>query len=414
MSRMKIIFIPADVSGVMFYRVWQPAEAMRRAGHEVAVMWYKSDMFLSHPWEDDMDRPGYGQIRAHLEYGVKWADVVIWQKLHTKKSMDFFVEMRNKYEKPMLTETDDYIFSIPESNIASEAYAPGSFMTRYFADQMGLSTGMIVSTPYLKEQYKRFNNNIHVVENAIDLRLWGKTTASAMPQRPNSILRSGNSPNRVRLLSHAGRRLYIGWAGGGTHAEDLNIIEEPLFRVLDKYKHVHFKICAGETPHGYPKWVEGHPRIHKIYKAHTIKKYPKALNKMGFNIGIAPLIDNNFNRGKSNLRWLEYSALGIPCVASNVMHFSQTIKHGFTGFLAETSEDWVNCLSRLIESDVLRTTIGANANNTVRTDWNPDVMGSKYLHYLKEIVHAKPNTLDASDQDRRPNRRSKQHALVSS
>jgi len=373
----------------MFYRVWQNAEAMRKLGADVAVLWYQSNMFMSHPWEEDLDKDGYSQVRRDIEGACKMADVVVWMKLHTQQSLGLFAELKQKYEKPFLTEIDDYVFTIPQTNIASTVYGPGQPLTQMFVEQMKMSDGLICSTPCLAELYKRFNDDIMVVENSIDLSLWD----FAAPRRK----------------SH---RVNIGWAGGGTHVEDLDIIKEPIFEVLNKYKNVHFTIWAGETPWGYPGWMKDHERIHRIYKAKTIKAYPKAFRKAGFDIGIAPLVDNNFNRGKSNLRWLEYSASGIPTVASDVMHFSQSIKHGFNGFLCESKEDWVNCLSNLVESDNLRQTIGLNAKNTVKAEWNPQKMGSKYLHYLKEKVYAFTNEINTGIKNRRPDRRSRQHALV--
>ncbi len=58
------------------------------------------------------------------------------------------------------------------------------------------------------------------------------------------------------------------------------------------------------------------------------------------DIFIAPLIDNQFNRCKSAIKYLEYSALGVPGVYSRLSPYSSVVKHGENGFLASTLEEW--------------------------------------------------------------------------
>ena len=92
--------------------------------------------------------------------------------------------------------------------------------------------------------------------------------------------------------------------------------------------------------------------ISKHTKYH-FDKYYKKLQKIDFDIGVAPLIDNEFNRCKSNLRWLEWSALGVPTVASRVVPF-QCIRPNIDGYLAKNEKEWYTNLRALIEIPKLR------------------------------------------------------------
>jgi glycosyltransferase involved in cell wall biosynthesis len=390
MSRLKIAFIPANVSGVMFYRIWQPAEALRRIkGTEVAVLWYQHDMFLMHPWENDLLGEDGLRIRRDIDMACQWADVVVWMGLHTPWSLALFREMKMFHGKHFVTEMDDYIFSLPNANIASEIYKPGSSYSQIALAQMRESDAVIVSTPYLADLYKDYAKAVHVVENSVDLSLW----------------RCKHSPGR--------RRVTIGWMGGGTHGDDLRMIKKAIFQTLYNHPNARFA-CL----HGWPDEFEGHPQIILPRNADgrrafaAINKYPAWVKKHKFDIGIAPLEDNNFNRGKSNLRWLEYSAMGVPCVASPRPHFSRSIDHGRTGFLADTHEDWVRYLSALIESENLRRTMGDLAHKEVKTTWTPDRQGRIYREVLEGIVHAQPHTFDARVPDRGPGERSDKRTLV--
>ena len=379
LSHPKVAFIPTNVSGVMHYRCWQQAEAMRAIGVEVAVLWYSTKQFLMHPWEEDILREDVGYLlKNDISKACEWADIVIWMGLHTTQSLALFHSMRIYHAKPFLTEIDDYIYAIPNRNIASTVYTPGSGLTRILTDQMQSSDGIICSTPYLADLYKNVNKT-YVAENFINFPSW-----------------------RSRFTSPRRQGVTIGWVGGGTHDEDHELIKDSVFEVLSKNKDVRFKyVCGGPCP----EFFKGVPRLTWQHDFSSIKQYPKWVAKKGFDIGIAPLEDNNFNRGKSNLRWLEYSALGIPCVASPLPHFKESIVHGKTGFIASTHGEWVEHLERLINAPDLRDTIGTAARQEVKDKWNPKVMGRKYLNIIKEILNAKSNAVNISDPDRGLDRR---------
>ena len=87
------------------------------------------------------------------------------------------------------------------------------------------------------------------------------------------------------------------------------------------------------------------------------------------DIFIAPLQDNEFNHCKSSLKYLEYSALGVPGVYSQLPPYEFVVEHGVNGFLAESEADWVKYLTQLIEEPGLRTEIGTAAQNTIIEDW---------------------------------------------
>ena len=109
-----------------------------------------------------------------------------------------------------------------------------------------------------------------------------------------------------------------------------------------------------------------------------------------FDIGIAPLEDTSFNSSKSNIKFLEYSALGIPTVASKVTPYSSTIVNGETGFLIKPKGtvylDWVKALTKLVENKELREQVGKNANKFVKENFNieknVDLWKDTYLEIL--------------------------------
>jgi glycosyltransferase involved in cell wall biosynthesis len=378
MSRLKVAFIPTNVSGVNFYRVWQFHNAFKKR-HDVTstvvldrpeAEWYQDEQYLLHPWERDYMQGGeMGRtVMEDLVNVCKWADVVVWMSLHTPHSLELFKRLKTLSGKPFVTETDDNMYDVPDNNLAASHYFHGSDSARMFAEQCELSDGMVVSTPNLKTVYDQHNRNIHVVENAIDLALWRR-----LPPPPG---RQG---------------VTIGWVGGASHTLDLKMIERPLFKVLEENPHVRF-VCLHGCP---PDWRDRDrvvcpmamvgPRYLPEFK--PIRDYPEWVIKHRFDIGIAPLEDNLFNRAKSNLRWLEYSAMGIPTVASPLDHFTQSIEHKKHGYLADGDDDWYEYLTLLVRNEAERIRVGTNARHAVKQFWSPKLLGEKYMYVLKELAN---------------------------
>lgn len=412
---MNVTFIPTEVSGVNFYRAWQPAEAMRSKRNNVAVLWYQSDMFQRINWEMGLlEGDSQETIIQTINYACRWSDVVVWMGLHTNESLEMFQQMKRRYpQTAFVMEIDDLVTDIPEYNPdAAAGYMPGSSLIDKTFKQMKMSDAVIVSTETLKEFYQPYNKNIYVLPNVIDLSLW---------PRPCS--------------SPRGRRVNIGWVGGGTHRGDLESIRDVVFEMLYRRKDVEFTFLHG-VPNFFKHKVgcryfdqsdptyrqfyfgkkcpecKGIDRLNWTADFASIKNYPKWVSSYKFDIGIAPLLDNNFNRGKSNLRWLEMSALGIPTVASNVGHFQETIKHGETGFLVNNHSEWLDCLDRLCDDARLRADIGKNARREMKKYWSPELTGRRYKSVLQEIVDAKSNKIGLSDTDRGFNRRPQSRNLV--
>jgi hypothetical protein len=76
------------------------------------------------------------------------------------------------------------------------------------------------------------------------------------------------------------------------------------------------------------------------------------------DIGLMPLVDDEFQRGKCGLKLLQYMAAGIPAVASPVGVNKSIIRDGNTGFLASTPMEWANALEKLLTSPILRSSMG--------------------------------------------------------
>lgn len=374
-SKFKVAFIPTSNGGVNYYRLATWCFEMRKYKNVQASLFaFQYALNENHPWQKDII--SMPVVRAHINRLCAESDVVIWQPVYYPHTLDFFNEMRQRHGKLTIVETDDCLTDVPHWNEAFHAFGPNSHNRAIALDCMMAADAVIVSTPYLKDTYAPFNSNIHVVENSLDFKGdssfvgWDKAT----PKK------------------HRGTR--IGWIGGRSHFDDLMLVMPALKEVLTEYPDVRLTLVNSAVKEScdasgvqYP--LAGLKNVLIADRSAPINSYARFAAHFGFDIGIAPLVDCVFNRCKSNLRWLEYSAQGIPTVATDISHFSQTIKDGKDGLLVKNNDltVWKESLMRLIEDDVLRETIGRNAYKRVRKDFNVKRNAAKYLRLLKTLAN---------------------------
>jgi glycosyltransferase involved in cell wall biosynthesis len=197
-----------------------------------------------------------------------------------------------------------------------------------------------VSTPYLAEEFSRYNPDIHVLPNYIN----------------ETVL---NIPRRKR------DRLTIGWAGGGSHMMDLCAVQEPLRAVLDAHPDVDMHFVGTDYS----------PLFHREclwsgWNGDVFDYYPR----LDFDIGICPLADVRFNYSKSHLKALDYGAMGIPVIATDQPAYRDYVQDGVTGYLVKSHEEWEKRLTELIHDPDARAEMGAAgkrqaAENTIQGHW---------------------------------------------
>ncbi len=104
------------------------------------------------------------------------------------------------------------------------------------------------------------------------------------------------------------------------------------------------------------------------------------------DVGIMPLPDDPWSRGKCGLKALQYMALGIPPVVSPVGANTEIINDGVNGFLAEDGDQWVNRLSSLIKNSKLREQLGREARQTVEERYSARVAAPRVLETFERAV----------------------------
>jgi|TARA_Y100000310_G_scaffold62792_1_gene58065 hypothetical protein len=291
---MKILYIPSLNNGVIYWRIENYATNLLKIDDTRVYVDYFFDPKDGIAWEAfDTDTREGMMIESKLDAAFEYFDVIIFQKIQHKPGLKLMMRLKEKYPKTKIyCEVDDHIGDITPSNINADKFKDHHTMAAHHCQ---ISDGIITSTSYLAEFCKVFNENVFVAPNCIDPTTW-------------SIEEKKNPKND---------KFTYGYVSGGGHDEDLKILQNG----LNNFQ----RDCVIKIRYGgfRPDFLIDR-RIDFKTVAWNIEEYPQKLYDMNIDCALAPLRDTEFNRCKSNLKWIEWSSLGIPLIASNVEPYKNT------------------------------------------------------------------------------------------
>jgi glycosyltransferase involved in cell wall biosynthesis len=348
---LKVIFRLSDFEACGWYRGMQPANAINTL-FPARV----NQTCSSYLCQADIDK-------TSAEY-VKW-DVIVHQRQHYKNGLAKAREIEDVSGSVQVYETDDDITKIhPSSSSYSKFPREVQRQTFEFISEMDYMT---TTTEPLKKFYSKWHKDITVIPNAVDM----------------DIIKSLDPGPRP------GGEIVIGWAGGGTHYIDLQVVIPVIKDLMQKYKNLVFQ--AGG-------WINcplladlPAAQLRLIPWEHDMQEYYKSLKRV--DIGIAPLADTEFNMAKSNLRYLEFSACGVPVVASDVYPYANSIKHGTSGLIVKASgatyKHWYRALETMINDAGLRQKLAQCAQQYVNAKFNQKDVAEKWVKFYERVCGRK-------------------------
>jgi len=322
---MRAVINHYDNSGVSYWRLWIQAKYLERRGWDVYRFDDNKPFITVEDWEKIL--PG--------------TDIFINQGLDNPEFLALTMAMRDEYKMPIVVDIDDDMYDISPSSPAYQHYYPGSPVVELAEEYIRDADLITTTTDTLAELYSGLNNNIKVLPNVVDPEDW-----------PDSKPTNGDP-------------IILGWVGSPTHYDDLKLLKRPIAQILRKNKNVKLRVMGC-----LPDFWAGHPQIELRNDYAEIRDWPKTMAKLNIDIGLAPLVTRPFNLGKSNLKWIEYSALQIPGVYSNMGEYKKTIVHNETGLVSNSDLEWEYNIQKLIDNESLRKSIGKQAKQKVLKDFN--------------------------------------------
>jgi len=218
-----------------------------------------------------------------------------------------------------------------------------------------LSKLVMAGNAYLRDYALQFNKNVMLVPTTVDTGIF--------------------APAAVRHKNDSG--ITIGWSGSKTTIKHFEMAVPVLEKIKAKYDgRVNFKVI------GEPLYTNEKLGVKSV--AWSSATEVSELNTI--DIGIMPLPDDEWAKGKCGLKGLTYMSLEIPTLMSAVGVNNEIIEHGVNGFLFRTNDEFFELLVRLIENESLRKTLGVNGRRTVVEKYSVLANREKYLHAIRWVV----------------------------
>lgn len=267
-----------------------------------------------------------------------------------------------KYSKKIIYDFDDAIMYNP-----SNPEKPSFKRLKAFQRTVSLADMVIAGNNYLAEHTMKFNRNVRVLPTGLD------TKPYLMPSEPKK-------ENNIRLV----------WIGSRSTLRYLADIKPALEEIGTRFDNVVLRIICDHF------FDLEHIKVEK----HAWSLKTQVSDLISCDIGLAPLTDNRFTRGKCGFKILQYAAAGLPIVTSPVGVNSEYVTDGKTGFQASSIPEWIEKITKLINNGELRGKMGSAGIIKVKK-YDVDVIGEE-LRGLLEKFHAdevvvKNNKIESSD-----------------
>ena len=341
------------------YRVWEYLDNLKQHGIEGDLNFPMSDDEYTH---DGKNRSFLEKLNYYVTIlvnrlkGVLWAwkyDVIFIQRgllLPGPMILESLLRMLNT---KIIYDFDDALYTEPSQfkdrkNLLYRFLFPADKIEKLIK----ISSHVIVASEPLVEYAIQYSKNVTVLSDPINTDRY-----------------------KVKNYSNSNDKVIIGWIGTPYTAIYLNEIKNALIILSKK--------------HNYKLKIVGAHNI-KFKNVEVQTKDWKFVEEMddlrSFDIGIMPLSDDEWAKGKTGTKLLQYMGAGLPVVCSPVGVNTKLVKEGENGFLAVTEDEWVEKLERLVLDPALRKQMGNAGRKMVKNEYSVKSNLPKLISILQKVA----------------------------
>lgn len=255
------------------------------------------------------------------------------------------------FRRPVIFEFDDAIYHL-HTTAANRHFGWLKFPGKT-ASICRLSTHIIVGNEFLANYARQYHSSVTVIPSSVDTERYHP-------------VREKKSDDRV----------VVGWTGSSTSQTHLEMFA-PLMQKLAERDDADIHVISDRRP--------DLPGVPVVWHPWSPESEIEAL--ACFDIGIMPMPDDQWARGKCAMKALLYMAMGIPTVCSAVGTNLEVIQHGENGLLASTQDEWLECLDRLISDQSLRHRIGLAGRETVEKHYSMHRCADLFAEVIRTTVN---------------------------
>ena len=279
---------------------------------------------------------------------LRWADVVV---LHQIKLSELEARLLASLSRRRVFDVDDAIY-VRKPRRLGEPVNESIWRRRKFQATCRWVDVVAAGNEVLAGVARRTARQIEILPTSIDTAVYRRSTAGAT-----------DPPT-------------IAWIGSPENLIYLEMIRPALARLAVRYRTLRLRVICSE----FPDWPEIH--IERVgWSADT-----EANALAAAHIGIMPLTDDEWSRGKCAFKLLQYMAASLPCVASPVGANTEAVIDAVTGYHARDNDDWERLLGRLIEGADLREQLGASGRRHVADRYAMQDYQAQYAALLARLA----------------------------
>jgi glycosyltransferase involved in cell wall biosynthesis len=269
------------------------------------------------------------------------------------KIQPFHVEtdLLKHFAKKIVLDFDDAIYLRMPRNIGSP---PGESRLRWakFARACKVADLVVAGNRFLAGEALRFTDKVEIIPTPVDVSMYP-------PEIP---------------LDRQWKTLV--WIGLPENLMYLEMLRPVISELVKKHPEMSLRVICSR----FPDW--GNVPIERIIWSR--KTEVDALRTAG--IGLMPLVDDSWTRGKCAFKLLQYMAASLPCVASPVGVNSEVVIHGVTGYHAGNLEEWACSVDKLLGSSELCRTMGEKGREYVSKHYSTGLLSDKIVSLLLTVV----------------------------
>jgi glycosyltransferase involved in cell wall biosynthesis len=299
--------------------------------------------------------------RSSLVRSVKTFDLVYVFREAALLGPAIFERLISRAGVPMVFDFDDAVFVSYKS--PSNGYLSYLKFASKTANICRLASHVMAGNPYLAEYARQFNDSVTVIPTTIDTDKY-------------QVHRKENPKIPV-----------IGWTGSYSTVQHLDTLRGALEK-LAKQERFYLRVIG--TP------VYAVPGVQVEALPWRAESELEDLSEI--DIGVMPLPDDNWSKGKCGLKALQFMALGIPTVCSPVGVNTDIIQDGENGLIADTEHEWIEKLTLLLRSAELRRQLGDRGRRTVEEKYSARTQAPRVYEIFQSVAQRVELSRTALDQ----------------
>lgn len=373
-------FLKSD-GGCDWYRAKQPLIHIAASKEAQVRLFYKGD---------DFEWFGADEAAEKLEEALRWADILLIPRISEDRLVNVLKQFQSMGKK-IVTELDDDLFKVSpltqqykDFGLEDFTYEVNGEKLEVWKDGKNIDLGknrhhrknmieslrmadmLLTTTTDLAEVYKPYTNNIRVCPNSVNINMWKK----------------------LPLVPHQGIRM--GWFGGDTHYQDWLLIAPVLKAFMEQNPDVTL-VLMGAKFDGTLKGID--PSRIEHHNWTDVSAYPYKAAIVDLDFAVIPLVDNDFNNGKSPIKWLEMAALEVPAVTSYVKPYQammDLVPDNGLFVEANSHQGWFDSMNLMARDTELRKRMGQAARKTAEDFYDANKTWRIWLKAFEDCMAQKP------------------------